>query len=196
MSDISVNKGEPSQIEKFAADPASPQWMKRVPVVTGALAALAGFLTVRGQTLSNTAIYSNTIAAIKREESTDKWNEYQADSIKKTVTENMLATPGMTPEKIAELKTNAKKFADREPALADQAHSLKDLHDAALGDGKFLMKEKGLTTDYAGVAAQLGIALASVAALTKKSGVFYLGICCGIAGLAITGYSLVAHYFH
>jgi hypothetical protein len=49
--------------------------------------------------------------------------------------------------------------------------------------------------DYAGMAAQMGIALASVAALTRRREAFVIGALCGAAGIAITAYAIIANHF-
>ena len=45
--------------------------------------------------------------------------------------------------------------------------------------------------DYAGMVAQMGIALASIAALTRQRIAFNAGIAAGIVALAITGYVFI-----
>jgi hypothetical protein len=47
---------------------------------------------------------------------------------------------------------------------------------------------------YAGMAVQLGIALASVAALTRRYDAFMAGVICGVLGVLTTGYALAAHF--
>jgi len=47
---------------------------------------------------------------------------------------------------------------------------------------------------YAGLAAQLGIALASVAALVRRRAAFYAGIAAGTVATAITAYAFAMHY--
>ena len=69
---------------------------------------------------------------------------------------------------------------------------LEKKRDEQLANGTKRLGEKDLT-DYAGVAAQLGIALASVAALTRRRSAFTGGVLAGLAGVVITGYALLKH---
>src|ERR1700727_1579979 len=62
-------------------------WLKHVAVLTGVLAALAGFLTVRSTVLTNDGIYESNQAVLAQTEASDAWGEYQADSIKARVVE-------------------------------------------------------------------------------------------------------------
>ena len=46
----------------------------------------------------------------------------------------------------------------------------------------------------ASLCAQLGVALASVAALVKKRNIFHAALLVGIAGVAVTAYAFGNHY--
>ena len=179
-----------------AADPASPAWMKRVPLITGSLAALAGYLTVRGADLSNNAIYWSNQAVLMQAQASNKWAEYQADSVKARVVEVALATlPADAPAAAArsKLTADAAVLRARQPASEAEAVAFQVRRDDDLADGQKRLKEKDLT-DYAGVAAQLGIALASIAALTRRPEWFTIAVVVGLAAVGLTAYSLASHF--
>jgi len=168
--------------------------MRRVPLITGALAALAGYLTVRGAGLSNEAIYQSNQAVLRQAKASDLWGEYQADSVKARLIETALATlPALAPaDARPKLSADADDLRHRQPPLADRAHNLERQWDDLLAGGERRLAEKGLD-DYAGVAAQLAIALASVAALTRRQSAFNAALLAGLASVAFTLWALVSH---
>src|ERR1700761_3905355 len=83
-----------ARIEDSKNDGDSPSWVKQVAMLTGVLAAMSGFLAVRATTLTNDAIYESNQAILAQTESSDAWNEYQADSIKAHIVDTAIASAG------------------------------------------------------------------------------------------------------
>ena len=191
---------QPSDVDPHAdhheptiGDSHAPPWMRRVPLITGALAALAGFLTVRAANLANDAVYQSSQATLFQSQASDKWAEYQADSVKARVVETaLLVEASLAPAARATLAAQSADLRKRQPAAREDASTLLERRDAALVGGKARLAEKDLT-DYAAVAAQLGIALASVAALTRRSAAFTAGVVAGLIAVLVTGYALLVH---
>jgi hypothetical protein len=172
----------------------SPPWLKQVAMLTGVLAAFAGFLAVRSTTLTNEAIYQSNQAILAQAESSDAWAEYQADSIKARVLETALATSSaVPPDKRAELEAEAAELRDRQPKSKQTATARADDRERHLKMGLRQLAEKDLL-GYAALAAQLGIALASVAALVRIRAAFYAGIAAGTIAIAITAYAFAVNY--
>jgi Domain of unknown function (DUF4337) len=170
-----------------------PTWMKRVPMVTGVLAALAGFLTVRSTNMTNLANYNSTQAVLHQAQSSDAWNEYEADSLKRHMDENALRTSNLdaaTQQALTNEITGLRKKQDLE---LPEANSQAQQRDAELFNSKQKLAIKDML-DYAGMAAQVAIALASVAALTKKSAAYHVGVVIGLIAILITGYAMVQPY--
>jgi hypothetical protein len=61
-----------------------------------------------------------------------------------------------------------------------------------LAQGQLRLAEKDFD-DYAGMAAQLAIALASIAALTRRPEWFTISVVVGIAAAGLTAFALLAH---
>lgn len=172
----------------------APTWLKQVAMLTGVLAAFAGFLAVRSTTLTNEAIYESNQAILAQAQSSDAWAEYQADSIKARVVETALVTSGaMPPDQRAKLAKEAAVLRDRQPKIKRTAIARADDRERHLAMGLRNLAEKDLI-GYAGLAAQLGIALASVAALVRIRAAFNAGIAAGVAAVAITVYAFFMHY--
>jgi hypothetical protein len=184
----------PAKVEISEDLKSAPLWMKRVPMITGVLAGLAGFLTVRGANMSNEAIYRSNQAVLFQAQASDKWAEYQADSVKARVIETTLIVGVADPAARATLQGDQKKFRSLQETDKADAAAFESKRDQELLNSHARLAEKDLL-DYAGVAAQLGIALASVAALTKKQAAFNVGLFAGVIALAVTGYALLIHFF-
>ena len=185
---------DPKAIVSAAAEPAAPPWLRQVAMVTGVLAALGAFLTVRSTTLSNDAIYRSTRATLLQAQASDAWAEYQADSIKANIAQSQLDV--LTPAQAGRdaLEADIKDFRARQPAKQTDAQNLEHDRDAQLANGEKLLGEKDIV-GYAGMAGQFAIALASVAALTRRKPAFYAAVFFGLVAFGVTGYAMVMHYF-
>jgi hypothetical protein len=189
----------PSSSTKDAVDSGIPIWLKRVPMITGVLAGLAGFLTVRGAGMANEVNHRSILAVLDQAQASDAWAEYQADSLKAHMTETALKTTTLSDTDRSDLEKDLKKYRDRQAPAQKEATDKQALRDQELDLGNHTMQQKNLL-DYAGVAAQLGIALASIAALTRKKPAFHVGVGVGILAVGLTGYALawpyVLHFLH
>lgn len=171
----------------------NPPWVKQVALLTGLLAAISGFLVVRSTAVTNNAIYESNQAILSQTEASDAWNEYQADSIKARVIETALATAAdLSAESRAALNKQAADLRDRQPKIKQTAADKTADRDQHLQVGLKWLAEKDLL-GYAGLAAQLGIALASVAAMVRWRTPFLVGIGAGVLCIAITAYAFVAY---
>ena len=189
------NPAPPSVPATTAGESPAPPWVKYVAMLTGVLAAVAGFLTVRSANLSNEAIYQSNQAVLSQSQASDKWAEYQANSVKARVVETQLTAlaAGAPPAARDALTAESKELRDRQPPLKTDALALEAKREAQLAGGQKRLAEKDLL-GYAGIAVQLGIALASVAAMTRRKEAFLVGILVGAAGGGITALALVRHH--
>lgn len=170
-----------------AAD--APSWIGHVAVLTGVLAALTGFLAVRATALTNKAIYESNQAILSQTQASDAWSEYQANSIKARMVElQLLPSSTVSAEDRAKLTDMDKDFRDRQNPAKQTAQSKSDEREEHLKTGLKHLQQKDLL-DYAGMVAQMGIALASVAALTRQRIAFNAGIAAGMVALLITAYA-------
>jgi hypothetical protein len=182
-----------AELKPPTATPSGPPWLKYVALLTGVLAGLGGYLTVRGASLSNDAIYRSNQAVLFQAKASDAWNEYQADSIKSRVVQTQLDAGTFVPAAKGKLEAAVKDFRDRQPAKKQEAQGFEATRDDWLAGARHLLNEKS-NLDFAGVAVQLGIALASVAGLTRRKEAFTGGLLAGAVGIGITVYVLVHHY--
>jgi Domain of unknown function (DUF4337) len=171
----------------------NPSWIKQVAMLTGVLAAISGFLVVRSTAVTNNAIFESNQAILSQTEASDAWSEYQADSIKAHIVETALATAQATSaDSHAALTKEAADLRAHQPKLKQAATDKTAERDRHLQTGLKWLTEKDLL-GYAGLAAQLGIALASVAALVRWRTPFVAGILAGAVCIGITLYAFAAY---
>jgi hypothetical protein len=178
--------------KSLTADPGSVHWMRYVAMLTGTLAAVAGYLTVRGTMLSNEAVFHSTKAVLFQAQASDSWAEYQADSIKARVTETAAETVSNAAA-VGQLGRQSGELRGQQPAARKKAEGFEGDRDGELSQTGRLLMERDIV-QFASMATQLGIALASVAALTKRKSLFTVGAIAGFIGLGFTGYALAYHY--
>ena len=171
-----------------------PSWSNQVAVLTGVLAALTGFLTVRSTMLTNEAIYESNQAILSQTQASDAWSEYQANSIKAHIVEmQLLPSNPISPQERKDLTQMQNDFRARQPASKQNANDKIKERESYLDLGLKKLKQKDLL-GYAGMAAQMGIALASVAALLRKRIVFHIAAATGVVTVLITAYVFLAAY--
>ena len=175
------------------ADQNQPTWMGQVAVLTGLLAALAGYLTVRTNLFTNDSIYESNQAVLSQARASDAWAEYQANSIKARIVETQLLAPGLTAPNKQELNKQDDELRTRQPTNKQDAENNETQRNEHLANSLKRREQKDLL-EYAGMAAQLGIALASVAALTRRREVFYIGIGAGAISVFITAYAMIESF--
>ena len=93
--------------------PDAPRWLKLVAMLTGVLAGVGGYLTIRSTNLSNEAIYWSTQAGLQQSKASDKWAEFQLNSIKARIVETQkLVSPANAPF-IAALDEQDKSYREK-----------------------------------------------------------------------------------
>ena len=169
-----------------------PSWVKRVAILTGLLAAMSGFLAVRATILTNDAIYASGQAILAQTQSSDAWSEYQADSVKARIVETTLLTDAATGANRAVLANQAKELRARQPALRATALAKAADRDRFLQQSLRILAERDWL-GYAGFIAQIGIALASVAAMLRARRMFYAGAVTGGMCVFMVIYAYAMH---
>ncbi len=192
VAEAGQSSSAPAKGEKNDRD-GNPAWVRYVAAVTGALAAVAGYLTVRSAVLSDQAIYHSNQGVLYQAQASDFWNEYQANSIKARIVETAMATT-TDPAVKADLQKQSDELRARQPGCKKDAQDKEALRDLELKNGGKQLGERDIL-QYAGMAIQLGIALASVAALTRRFVVFSVGCLTGAIGVGIVGYAQYYHFF-
>ena len=170
-----------------------PAWVKRVALLTGLLAAISGFVTVRSTILTNDAVYASGQAILAQTQSSDNWAEYQADSVKARIVETTLLTTAVAGVNRDTLMKEAAELRRRQPPLRATAIAKAADRDRFLAHSAHILAERDWL-GYANFIAQIAIALASVAALLKERRVFLAGAVAGLFTIIIVAFAYAIHF--
>jgi len=170
-----------------------PAWVKRVALLTGLLAAISGFVTVRSTILTNDAVYASGQAILAQTQSSDNWAEYQADSVKARIVETSLLTTAVAGANRETLVKEAAELRRRQPPLRAAAIAKAADRDRYLAHSAHILAERDWL-GYANFIAQIAIALASVAALLKERRVFLAGAVAGLFTIIIVAFAYAIHF--
>ena len=153
--------------------------------VLAVLAAVAGSLeTVEG----GRALSSTSEAVLMQDEATDAWNEFQADSLKKHVY-------GIAADENAanavRYRASAKKYSDSEDKLMDKAQDREKERDGLLANaGRHEDRHHWLTG--AATLFEIGIAMSTVAIITRRRWLWSAALGFGVVGLGLLGSAYLA----
>ena len=148
--------------------------------VLAVLAATAGSLeTVEG----GRAITASSEAVLKQDQATDAWSEYEADSIKK----NLYAVAAQTDTPHADdFKKEAKSQSDKQGKIKDRAKEFEADRDRLVKESAQHEERHHWLTGSATLI-EIGIALSTIAIITKRRP-FWLGaVSLGLLGLVLGG---------
>jgi hypothetical protein len=150
--------------------------------VLAVLAAVAGSLeTVEG----GRALGASSEAVLHQDLATDAWDEFQADGLKKYM---YTIAADSVPAKAADYKAEAKKRSakqdqDRAKATDDEAERDRLLRESQMHEDRHHWLT-GAATLF-----EIGIAMSTVAIITRRKWLWYAATAFGIGGLALLGVS-------
>ena len=148
--------------------------------VLAVLAAVAGSLeTVEG----GRALGSTSEAVLSQDEATDTWNEFQADSIKKHVYGIAAQAGGAHGD---DNKKNAKEYGDTQKTLMKEAKAKEKERDDLLAESK-THEDRHHWLTGAATLFEIGIAMSTVAIITKKHWLWFTATGFGVFGIILLG---------
>ena len=152
-----------------------------VPLSIAIMAVVAGTLGGLESTASSNAIIARSDASIRRNEASDLWSQYQAESLKKHLYGIAAGQPGADS---ASFKAQVDGYAAEEVTLQAQAKAKeKDTEDAIAASEKAMERHHQLT--YATSIVQLAIALASISIVIRRRWLWYGSLACLAAGIVV-----------
>lgn len=173
---------------EHAAHAAHDPFIARISItvaVLAVLAAVAGSLeTVEG----GRALSASSEAVLHQDQATDAWDEFQSDGLKKFM---YAIAADSAPARAAAYKAEAKKRAarqeqDRRKAAADEA----DRDRLVAASQGYEERHHWLTG--AATLFEIGIAMSTVAIITRRVWLWYAATIFGIGGLALLGIAYLA----
>jgi hypothetical protein len=152
---------------------------QRIAMLTALLSTLGAVFAYAGAHSQNQAMLLKNEAIIKKTEASDQWNFYQAKSQKQAL---MLMAQSLStdPEKIAHFEAEAKRYEQEKSELQTKAKGL-DEESAALNEKSAEEMQPHTRLAQAMTFLQISIALASIAALTRRRWL----VACAIGSAAI-----------
>ncbi len=152
-----------------------------IPLSIAVMAVVAGALGGLESTASSEAIIARSDASIRRNEASDLWSQYQAESLKKHLYAIAAAQPGGDS---ASFKSKSSAYAAEEGTLQAQAKAKeKDTADAVAESEKAMERHHRLT--YATSIVQLAIALASISIVIRRRWLWYGSLACLAAAIVV-----------
>jgi Domain of unknown function (DUF4337) len=152
-----------------------------VPLSIAAMAVVAGALGGLETTASSNAIIARSDASIRRNEASDLWSQYQAESLKKHLYGLAAAQPRADS---ASLTAQVDKYAAEEVTLQAQAKAKEqETQDQVAVSEKAMEQHHRLS--YATSIVQLAIALASISIVIRRRWLWYGSLACLAVGVVV-----------
>lgn len=143
-----------------------PGFAQQVAIFTAVLATIGAIVSFLGGHTQNEAIYLKNEAVLKKAAASDQWAFYQAKSIKEAIAEQSSHLAATTAER-ADFLAKASRYAREKEAIAAQAKAL-DTQSAEADKESLHALNPHQKLSVAMTFLQIAIALASIAALTRK----------------------------
>lgn len=167
-----------------------PGFAQQVAIFTAILATIGAIVSFLGGHTQNEAIYLKNEAVLKKAAASDQWAFYQAKGIKEAIAEQSSRMASLPSER-AEFAAKAKRYASEKEAIAEKAKAF-DAQSAAADKESLHALNPHQKLSIAMTFLQIAIALASIAALTRKHWLLGGAGVSALAGivLAVLAYTL------
>jgi Domain of unknown function (DUF4337) len=184
--DAALEAHEQSEHAEHAAHAGDP-FVSRIAITVAVLAvfaAVAGSLeTVEG----GRALSSTSEAVLSQDEATDTWNEFQSDSLKK----HMYGIAANAHDSFSDgYKKNAKEYGDSQNKLMKEAKAKETERDELLAAGARHEDRHHWLTGSATLF-EIGIAMSTVAIITRRHWLYYTATAFGLVGLVLLGLAYI-----
>jgi uncharacterized membrane protein YdbT with pleckstrin-like domain len=171
-------------------------WTRDVSMSTALLAVVAAIAALHSGTLVNEALLEQNKAVKFQAQASDKWAEYQANSIKGHSSEQtaaLFSALGSGQAASSEKYTKeVEKYDTKKEGLAEDAKKLEETRDKQEEESAHHMHQHH-TFAYCVTFTQVAIALSAIAALTRRKQVWYASLAVGAIGVAFMVYGFLGH---
>ena len=185
--DPALEAHEHTEHAEHAAHESDP-FVSRVAITVAFLAVMAAASSSLETVEGGLAITASSEAVLKQDQATDAWGEYEADSIKK----NLYAVAAQENGPHADdFKTESKAEGDKQGKVKDRAKEFEADRDKLVAESaEHEHRHHRLTVSATMI--EIGIALSTVAIITKRRAFWAGALLFGLAGLAIGVSAFVA----
>lgn len=156
-------------------------FLRGVPLVAAILAVCAGLSSLYGNRLGEAMLILGNEAVLDQATASDKWNEYQAESLKAHLAGSIGAL-SQTPGVKQLFSQSERSYRKRQPPLQAEAKRLEQEESDAIARVNRIEAKK-LYFDVATALFQISIVLASISAMTLRPPLFIVGLIGGAIGL-------------
>lgn len=177
------------ELEEEREEGKKNEWIKWTALSTAIIAVIAAIATLQSNLYTTEALLLKNSSILATAQASDQWSYYQAKGIKGNVYEVQLEvqkqnSPGSKLARDFEKKVT--KYKDEQKEISDKA---KELEEKAKKYGEESASNMRHHTGFAlsEVLFQIAIALSSVAAMTKRRELWYLGLVLGTIGVLFFG---------
>jgi hypothetical protein len=160
-----------------------PSWTLSLSLSTAIIAVFAAVASLQSGAHANAAILWKNEAVLSQARASDKWAYYQAKGIRQTIYASQSeAIAGANPEEAAKLHAEADRYRQEQ---AEIEKSAKELESAVSEAGKRADESLERHHQFAISVTifQVAIALAAIAALTRRRPLWFVSLAMGVAGL-------------
>ena len=162
-------------------------WLRWISVSTAIFAVIAAIAALQSGSLVNEALVQKNESILRQAQASDQWAYYQAKGIKSTQAQATAEVLALHPAGVAaavKWKAAAARYAGQQVALKTKADALEKQRDARSQESEHLM-HRHHTFAYCVTFTQVAIALAAIAALTRRRSMWYLSLLLGLVGLGL-----------
>lgn len=167
-------------------------WTRYIALSTAILAVIAAVSALQAGSLVNEAMIAKQDAGIKQALASDQWAYYQAKGIKSLVNGGIAQVLLSSGKGDAAAKLQAKATAQDEDQkkITEKAHEYEAKRDKDNEESEKLIKKHELFAVVVTLT-QVAIALSAIAALTRRSYIWFAGMLVGFAGVVIFIWALM-----
>ncbi len=164
-------------------------WIKWTALSTAIIAVIAAIATLQSNLYTTEALLLKNSSILATAQASDQWSYYQAKGIKGNVYEAQLEVISQNSSGSRLAKDFEKKVTKYKDEQKDIAEAAKALEEKAKKYGEESARNMRHHTGFAlaEVLFQIAIALSSVAAMTKRKELWYLGLALGTVGFVFFG---------
>jgi hypothetical protein len=161
-----------------------PSWTLYLSLSTAIIAVFAAIASLESGSLANAAILAKNEAVLNQARASDQWAYYQSKGIKSVVCAAQAdALTGNAASQASKLREDAKRYRDEQDAIEKSAKEREGKVEEA-GRAADESLERHHRFAIAVTIFQVAIALAAIAALTRRKPLWFLSLAIGAAGLS------------
>jgi hypothetical protein len=180
--DPALDAHEHSEHAAHAAHENNP-FISRVSITIAVLAVVAAAAGSLESLEAGSAITTSSEAVLHQDRATDAWAQFQANSIKKNIYTVAAASGGNSS---ADFERNAKEQSDKQEKAQDRAKD-EEKESAGLSRESTSHERRHHWLTAAATITEIGIALSTVAIITRRSPLWYGALALGTIGVVLLG---------